>query len=203
MAPPLITVSAAVLLASLAAASSPAWSIEIARQGNAVILSGPIKLGDEYVFRDRLVAEGATGVRTIWLSSGGGSLDATFEIARRLRREGWTTAVDAQRMRCASACTILFSAGVQRHYLNADRIMSGVVLPAQSRGLGYHQGNSSTSRQPAGFSGAATGYVIGAYHEFGTPAAARLPDLAPPDRLYVLSGTEALAKGIATSLSPP
>ena len=201
--PRLATLFFAAGVAALPLAVSPAHAIEVVSKGNAILLSGAIKLGDEYVFRDRLAAEKATGLRTIWLASPGGSVDAAVWIARKLRQDGWTTVVDASRGACASACTILFSAGVRRHYIATERLKTGVVSFAEGRGLGYHQGGTSLSRQPGGFSGAATAFVIATYHEFGTPAAATLADLSPPNRIYVLPGKDALAKGIATSLSPP
>ena len=199
---PRLVLALAVLAVALAGVV-PAWSVEITRRGDAVLLSGVIRAGDEAVLREWLEGDSPAGARVVWLASPGGSVGAAREMARLLRREGWTTVVDAARMRCMSACTILFSAGVKRHYLGTGRLRSGVLGPQESRGLGYHQGTEDLASQPAGFSGMATVAVIGAFYELGTPAAASLPDLAPPDRLYVLSGEEALARGIATSLAAP
>lgn len=192
-----------VVLAIAPFGAVPARAIEITRQGDAVLLSGVIGPGDADVLREWLENEGPASGRTLWLSSPGGSIGAARDMGRLLRREGWTTVVDAARFRCLSACTILFSAGVRRHYLGTQRLRIGVQPPVASWGLGYHQGTEDASRQLAGFSGMATVAVIGAYVELGTPFAAALPDRAPPDRLYVLSGEEALARGIATSLTAP
>ncbi|MHB2167502.1 hypothetical protein [Alsobacter sp. R-9] len=115
----------------------------------------------------------------------------------------WATLVDARSSWCASACTAIFAAGVRRHYVGTQGLVDGTVEAKTARGLAYHEGGNPQSLQPLKYSGNATAAMIDLYYEFGSREAASLATLAMPNRLYVISGATALAKGIATGLGPP
>jgi hypothetical protein len=127
------------------------------------------------------------------------------EIARDIRKLGLNTAVDGSRAVCASACTVLFAAGVQRHYYNADGVPEGVRKADMSPGLGYHGANNSAStilmaRQSPG---AGMQGIINMYYELGSSGAAGLANQAAPSQLYKINGRTALSLGIATSTARP
>lgn len=181
----------------------PAAALDLRLAGSTLVLSGPLNWGSHHEFKSFVEALPAGTVRVVALNSGGGSVESAMEIGRRIRKEGWATFVDARKARCSSACTAVFAAGVGRHYVGAESIADGIVEPKANRGLGYHEGGSPQSLQPMQYSGGATGAMINLYYEFGSREAASLATKAPPNRLYIISGATALAKGIATSLSPP
>lgn len=190
-------------LLAITAAAAPANAIELKRAGPLLLLQGPLNWGDHHVFKTFVDAQ-PPGIRTVVLNSGGGSVEAAQEIGRKIRKEGWSTLVDARRMRCASACTAIFAAGTTRHYVGTDGLSDGAVGPKSMRGgLGYHQGSSPHSLHANNYSGGASAYMVAVYYEFGSRGAASIVDLAPPNMLYVISGRTALDKGIATSLAMP
>jgi hypothetical protein len=192
-----------VALVATLAATVPAQAIELKRSGAFLLLQGPLNWGDHHVFKAFVDAQ-PPGIRTVVLNSGGGSVEAAQEIGRRIRKEGWATLVDARKMRCASACTAIFAAGLSRHYVGADGLADEAIGPKTRRGgLGYHQGSSPASLHANNYSGGASAYMVALYYEFGSRGAASVVDLAPPNMLYVLSGRTALEKGIATSLAMP
>ncbi len=177
----------------------PAHALEIVRRGDAIVLSGQINPGDDFRFRDEVIAKGAP--RSVILDSTGGHVLSAYEIGRLVRSKGMKTIVDAGQMRCVSACTLIFAAGVQRHYVNAN-FADQAVAPADGRGLGYHEGLSFVAGrwQQAG---SATAYMIEGYYEFGSSKAASLITRASVRQMYYVSGTSALSLGLATSLTLP
>lgn len=179
----------------------PASAMEFHVSPPLVLAAGEIKNGDENTFR-RLLAERPKGsIRGVVLHSSGGFVYPAGEIGRLIRENGLITVVDASRFKCVSACTVLFAAGTARFYLHSAGISDGVARHA-SRGLGFHEGSSSLSRDANGYSGSGTARVIALLHEFGVPRAADLTTRAPPDGIYMVSGSTALEIGLATSLGP-
>lgn len=180
-----------------------AEALELRLSGSTLVLSSTLKWGAHHEFKTFVDAQPKGAIRTVALHSSGGSVESAQEIGRRIRNEGWATLVDARHASCASACTAIFAAGVRRHYVGTQGLVDGQVESKAARGLGYHEGGSPHSLQPLRYSGGATAAMINLYYEFGSREAASLATLAPPNRLYVISGATALAKGIATSLGPP
>ena len=200
-------VPAACLAATLAAciSTAPASALEITARGSDIYLNGPIELGDHAKFESFMLANKGRGLRTVHLNSPGGWTGDMREIARDIRWAGLDTAIDGSRAVCASACTVLFAAGVRRFYYNADRVAEGVRKADRSPGLGYH--GASNSRSTIVMSGRGPGVgtqqIIDMYYELGSSAAAGLATQAEPSELYKINGRTALAAGIATSLAKP
>ena len=186
-------------LAVLAFTSRPATALEFSTRGDVMTLRGPIRDGDDALFREAL----GGGVRVVNLNSGGGKIQPASEIARLIRSKGLTTVTDASSALCASACTVIFAGGRQRYYLNAGNLTEGAFSKTNFRGLGFHEGNDPLSREKNHYSGRATANMINMYYEMGISAASSLATKAPPEQYYRISGPTALSFGIATSLSRP
>ena len=179
-------------------------ALEISKKGNMVILSGQVVSDDQYNFKDFMSDPDNSNVKIIKLNSRGGRTIAAIHMGRLIRSKNLTTFVDAKTDNCASACTILFSSGVRRHYINAEFIKDGVYNKDQLKtGLGYHEAHATLSLEKSHYSGQATAEEIGAFYEFGAQNAIDLVKRAPPDKLYKISAKTALDLGLATSLSPP
>jgi hypothetical protein len=193
------------MLAAAFLMPSAAQALEVSAKGDAIFLSGLISLGSHATFEGFMAANRDKRFRVIHLNSPGGWTGDMTEIARDIRKAGLSTAVDGSRAICASACTVLFAAGVQRYYYNAERIAEGVGKADASPGLGYHGANNAASTiVMAGQSpGAGTQQVINMYYEFGSPKAADLAQKAAPSQLYRIGAGTALSLGIATSTSRP
>jgi hypothetical protein len=199
------TVAGALLaLGAICALSTPAHAISITVRGADLFLNGFIELGDHAKVEAVMMANRGK-LRTVHLNSPGGWSGDMREIARDIRKQGLNTAVDGSRAVCASACTVLFAAGVQRFYYNADRIPEGVRKADASPGLGYHgAGNSLDTIRMAGQGpGAGMQGVINMYYELGSPAGATLANQAAFTQLNKINGRTARSLGIATSLSRP
>jgi hypothetical protein len=181
----------------------PALALDMRVSGSQILLSGNIVDGDEHRFREIMDSPAGANIRVVRLNSGGGKIEPAGQIGRIIRRRGLATLVEAGSSRCGSACTVIFASGATRHYVGADRIQDGEVGRDAYRGLAYHQGNNPLSRASGRFSGQATGAMISWYYEFGSSGARDLPDKAPPQKFYQISGATALSRGIATSLSRP
>ena len=177
-----------------------AQAIDLRAQGAAAYLSGDIRSGDEFVFRDFLAKTPA--VRTLYLSSSGGFVLPTVEIARQVRKAGLATAVDAARAKCQSACTGIFVAGVRRHYFNAGAIVEGVETKG-GVGLGFHEANAFSVSGKRSYSGGGTAQMINIYYEMGVPGAAEIITKSGPRSIYSISAATAQTLGIATSLLAP
>jgi hypothetical protein len=193
------------LTAALLACAAPAAALDISARGADIFLSGGIELGSHAKFERFLLENRGKTFRTVHLNSPGGWSGDMREIARDIRKLGMSTAVDGSRAVCASACTVLFAAGVQRFYYNADRVPEGIQKADRSPGLGYHGANNSAStilmaRQSPG---AGMQGIINMYYEMGSSAAAGLATKAEPSQLYKINGKTALSLGIATSTVRP
>jgi hypothetical protein len=182
----------------------PAQAMTITVRGSDLFLTGFIELGDHAKVEAVMLAHRGK-LRTVHLNSPGGWSGDMREIARDIRKHGLNTAVDGSRAVCASACTVLFAAGLQRFYYNADRVREGVGKADASPGLGYHgAGNSLDTIRMAGQGpGAGMQGVINMYFELGSPAGATLANQAAFTELNRINGRTALSLGIATSLSRP
>jgi hypothetical protein len=170
-------------------------------RGNAVIISGPVKQGDNVRFDEFMAQPAARGARIFILNSGGGTIGIALHIAREIRKRRGATVVDG-RTSCESACTVMFAGGVSRHYINTGGLQDR--LGGARGGLGFHEGNNANSdgrgRQ---YSGGATAAMINAYYEMGASGAAQFATKAGFRGMYRISGATALSSGVATSLSPP
>jgi hypothetical protein len=193
-----LAATAAVLL-SIAPSSMSASAMQFTVRAPLILAEGDIKNGDENDFRRLLAAQPKGSIRGVVLHSRGGFVHAAGEIGRLIRENGLLTVVDASRFTCVSACTIVFAAGAGRVYLNAGNVAEG-IFPHAGRGLGFHEGSSSLSRDANGYSGAGTAHVIAFFYEFGVPGAAELTRKAPPNAVYMVSARKALEVGLATSL---
>lgn len=183
---------------------SPSTALEISKSGSIVILKGSIVAGDEFEFKNFMNDPSNAAIKIVRLNSTGGKVIPARDIGRLIRSKNLTTYVDSKSDNCASACTLLFGAGVKRHYANAQNIKDGVYgFKEQAVGLGYHEGNAPLSLDGNKYSGQATADMIAAYYEFGVQNAKDIITLAPPNKLYRLSSQKALSLGIATSLSAP
>ena len=168
---------------------------EIRASGRIITISGEIVPGDQFKFRDLLKETGAAAIR---LNSPGGDIYTAGEIARQIRAARSSTIVDAARDSCISACTILFAGGQRRLYLNAERVGESSD-PGDFRGLGFHQANHPDQAGPGRYSGEGTAQMKSLYYEFGVPNAATLAKNASPDEVFLITGREAVAMGIATA----
>ena len=186
-----------IALAALAAlAATPAKAINVSRSGDAILLRGPIKPGDEFKFRNFLAAN--PGVKIVMLDSPGGFILPAREIARDIRKNRLDTGVDAGRAICNSACTGIFTGGVGRYYLNTQGLADG---DTKRRGLGFHQGNAFNATGFRAQSGTATADMINIYYEMGASGAADFVTKADWKSLHRISGATAIQHGIATGLT--
>jgi hypothetical protein len=194
-----------IIALALFGALAPAAALDVSARGADIYLSGSIELGSHARFERFLLENRGKSFRTVHLNSPGGWSGDMREIARDIRKLGLNTAVDGSRAVCASACTVLFAAGVQRFYYNADKVPEGVRKADMSPGLGYHGANNAAStiimaRQSPG---AGMQGIINMYYEMGSAAAVGLANRAEPSQLYKINGRTALSMGIATSTARP
>ena len=191
-------VAASALLVGLAA---PAHALQMTESGPVATLSGFFERGDEVRFRAFLGRPRPAPLRVLYLNSPGGNLQAGLEIGRQVRRAGLTTAVQADRHVCDSACTLAFAGGVRRHNINGDRVFEGM---SSMMGLGFHPAWRQGNRvDPSLRSEEATGRIRAFYAEMGMPRAAGLMDRAAINSMFRPSGRTSLDLNIATSLAPP
>jgi hypothetical protein len=193
-----------ILAGAVIGSTAPAHALSITVRGSDLFLAGFIELGD-HAKVEAVMQANRGKLRTVHLNSRGGWSGDMREIARDIRKYGLNTAVDGSRSVCASACTVLFAAGVRRFYYNSDRVAEGVRRADGSPGLGYHgAGNSLDTIRMAGQGpGAGMQGVINMYYEMGSPAGATLANQAAFTELNKINGRTALSLGIATSLSRP
>jgi hypothetical protein len=182
-------------------ASFQAEAAQFSQKGSVAQLSGGINRGDGQKFEDFMARPEAASLKVIYLDSGGGSVGDAARIARAIRKARLATVVNASSARCESACTGIFTGGVARHYINAQKLVDGEGGPA--RGLGFHEGNNAQSGSARTYSGAATSGMINIYYEMGVGAAAQFATKSAYNKMYRVSGPTALQTGLATSLSPP
>lgn len=187
--------------ALLAICATPASALEFSMRGNAVVISGPVRMGDNVRFDEFMAQPAAANARVFILNSPGGTIGIALHIAREIRKRRGTTVADG-RTTCESACTVMFAGGVSRHYINTAGLQDR--LGGTRGGLGFHEGNNANSdgrgRQ---YSGQASQAMANAYAEMGMRSAASLMVKASDREMYRISGQTALSTGVATSLSPP
>jgi hypothetical protein len=188
-------------LGAQAMAPTHVFALQFSSRGNTIILSGSIKPGDQYEFRDFLAAH--PGVKYVELNSSGGSIESAGEIGRQIRAHNLSTIVDASYARCGSACTALFASGVQRYYAGAAGIKDRVGTAKTGRGLCYHEGNNFLANGRRGQSGSATAEMIKWFYEFGSGQASSIITKADWRHLYYISAETALSLGLATSTRRP
>ena len=181
--------------------SSRAVAIELGNKGDTLFLSGSIKQGDQFLFRDFLSANSI--IKYVDLNTGGGHIEAAGQIGRQIRDKKLHTIVDGSRSKCGSSCTIIFSAGVLRFYVNGAGIKDGVGEMRNGRGLGYHEGDKLLANGKRGQSGAATGEVISWYYEFGSKEARSLITRSDWKHFYYVSPETAISLGLATGTKRP
>lgn len=186
------------------ATMGPAAALRFRLNGTTLFLSGAIELGDPGRLEQFLADRGNPKITTVVLNSPGGWLVNATEIARILRRMQVTTVVDARTAICASACTVLFAAGVRRHYINSEGVREG-VFERHVTGLGFHQASNTRDNERVAMrsAGAGTGTLVAAYHEFGVGRAGELAMRASGKALFRINGQTALETGVATSLARP
>src|SRR5262245_18866665 len=106
--------------AFLAVALATTWLVPpakaakiVALDNGSILISGRIQPGDESPFQSLLSRLRAREPIEVHLDSPGGALQAAMKIAEIVRNAGLTTRVP-YRAYCASACTLVFAAGVNR-----------------------------------------------------------------------------------------
>ncbi len=187
-----------VVCALLIMPSNP-YAMEISGKGDAVFLSGKINYGDDINFREFLAGKPAGSIKTVWLSSPGGFVTPARDLGRLIRFNGMTTVVDAARSRCDSACTLLFTSGVRRIYLNSAGIAE--KEGGAKFGLGFHEGSALSVSGYVIQNGRASADMIDGYYEFGVGGAAPLVNRAGYKSIYHISLKTALESGVATGSS--
>jgi hypothetical protein len=178
--------------------------IQLSQTDRFIFLQGGICPGDDKRFKTFL-ATVPPNIRLIKLASGGGNGGAAQAIGVMLREAGFNTYVDATRDRCASACTHIFAAGVERFYAGSSEIKTGRDARV---GLGYHYLNSRRPEQTDDekdkvFNATAAVYLKKMLAPAGVEAATALMSSNRTTQMTWLNGNEALQAGIATSLSAP
>ena len=176
-------------------------SFRLSVNGSVATFVGHIETGDDVAFVRELNAPRSPPLRVLYLESPGGATAAGVAMARAIRRAGLITAVDARSEACGSACTMLFVAGVQRHYVHGEVVREGF---SSMTGLGFHRGhNSGKGRLPDTLSNRYTDMECGLFKEMGVPRACDLVMRATFGPEFFPSGATALQLGIATSLEAP
>lgn len=188
-------------LIACACMAADAQAIELSQKGAVAFLSGSINDGDQFKLRDFLASPQGQQIRVIYLDSTGGRILEAKEMARHIRNANIATAVDARKSRCFSACTGLFTAGVQRHYVNASAVADGEG--GRDVGLGFHEGNVLQRDGKRGYSGYGTSEMVNIYYEMRVPGAAQLITRSTFRNMFKVSAQTAMSTGIATSLAAP
>jgi hypothetical protein len=178
--------------------------IQLSQTGQFILLQGGICPGDDKRFKTFLAAV-PSNIRLIKLVSGGGNGGAAQAIGVMIRDAGFNTYVDATRDRCASACTHIFAAGVERFYAGSSNIKTGRDARL---GLGYHYLNSRRPDQTDDekdkiFNATTAVYLKKMLAPAGVEAVTALMSNNRTTQMTWLNGNEALQAGIATSLSSP
>lgn len=183
-------------MACLAAPQS-AKAIYLSENGGNATMLGQMLVGDEKVFAEFLARPRAQPIRVLYLDSYGGSLSAGIGIGLIVRKAGLTTAVNAPYKSCVSACTLIFAAGVRRHYIHGETIEDGYN---SASGLGYHTA-SFVGTSVAAHKGDDIANRF--YTAMGSPAAGGLAAKGRGSSVYRPSGATSLSLKIATSLAEP
>lgn len=178
--------------------------ISLTVQDGFIVMRGGICPGDEDKFR-AFIKTADRSARTIKLISGGGNGSAAEGIGILVRGGGYSTYVDGAVDRCASSCTHVFAAGVQRFYSGAETIVTGT---AARRGLGYHyldanHKGESDAEKDRKFNATAVPFLKRMLPAQAADAAIALMKANHTAQVTWLNGNEALRAGIATSLAAP
>ena len=182
-------------------APAPASAIYLSEAGGNATLYGPFDADDAQIFAAFLAKARPRPIKVLYLESPGGSITAGVSIGRMVRKAGLTTAVKADSQICDSACTLVFAAGVKRHYVHGDSVYEGL---SSRSGLGYHPAYLRGDR--VHFSIKSDEYVAlmnTYYAEMGAPRTAELMAMAGINSIYRPSGQTSLDLHIATSLIAP
>ncbi len=173
----------------------------LSESGSRAYISGEIEMGDEKKFEEFLGKIREKPLKVVFLEGYGGSLGASVLIGRMIRKAKLSTAMRADRALCESACTMIFAGGVQRYYINGQRISDGF---SSRGGLGYHPSHTRDPSRMFGTHSDRGTQAMGAYYrEMGAPRAIELASQAAFNTIYRPSGKTALEMKIATSLAEP
>lgn len=179
--------------------TAPTQAAWFAARDGLLMLRGAIEMGDAHALATRLKAD--PGLRVLRLDSYGGSVKGAIELGEIVRRAKLTTLVDASRDVCDSACTMIFAAGVARHYLNAEAMTEGFSGQA---GLGYHRSYMRGDRvTPPTLSDEGERLMMAYYRKMGAKAAVALARRGTISSFWRPNGPTALRLGLATSLAAP
>jgi hypothetical protein len=188
----------AVLAASALPAEARLW---MSASGSKAYLTGDIDNGDDARFEAFLNQPRAVKLKTVYLSSPGGYIAPAIRISQMIRKAGLATAVEADRVRCDSACNMIFAGGVRRYYVRGDRVSEGY---SSVYGLGYHPSHvTNSARTYAVLSDRGTDTMAAFYRSMGQPRAIELARKAAFNSFYRPNGQTALQLKIATSLAEP
>lgn len=194
-------VAAIVVALTAFAAPGPARAMFLSESDGVARLSGSMEEGAAEKFRAFLAQKRDRPIRVLWLYSPGGIVEEAVKIGEAVRAAGLTTAVDGGSAYCDSACTMVFVAGLRRHYVNADRVEEGL---AGLSGLGFHLSRMrGDARTPPMKSEKGSERMRAYYARMGVPAAYELCARAAINTLYRPGGRTALATKVATSLAAP
>jgi hypothetical protein len=183
--------------------ASPTHAASFSQSGATAAISGAIDDGDDFRLNAFLRRPEAAQIKVIYLNSPGGYVYAAYKMSEAIRAARLSTAVDASHAICASACTALFVAGVQRYYLNAQSLADG---SRQGRGLGFHSAsdwNGGAMHANRESSQVGNGMLAYVYREMGASGASDLVKRADYTGVYWVSGQTALSLNVATSLGRP
>lgn len=185
----------------LAAAAAPASALSFSERDGVAHLQGAFENGDEDAFRSFLEQPRPHKIRVLYLYSYGGKIAPAVRIAEMVRRAGIATAVNATRDVCDSACTLVFAAGVRRHYVDGQYVYEG---QSSRTGLGYHPARRLVNMAEGSHLSEGGSEVLRLFYaRMGSPRAAELMREAAINTVYRPSGATALRLGLATSLSAP
>jgi hypothetical protein len=189
------------LVTGMTAISAQAASFK--QSGSVATVSGVIEDGDDFRLNAFLRQPDSGRIKLVYLNSPGGNLYAAYRMSEAIRAAGLSTAVDASRAICASACTAIFVGGAKRYYLNAQSIVDG---SRQGGGLGFHSAsdwNGGALHANQEKSDVGNGVLAYVYREMGASGANSLTGRADYTGVYWISGRTALSLNIATSLTVP
>lgn len=189
------------IAAGIVCAASQAQAIHLTESGPVAYLQGSFEAGDDKRFEEFLKQPRAQKLRVLYLYSYGGAITPATKIAELVRKAGLTTAVRARNEVCDSACTLVFAAGVRRHYVDGDAVEEGL---SSRTGLGYHPARRIVNAaEGSHLSEGGSERLRKLYARMGAPGASDLIRRAAINTVFRPSGATALKLKIATSLRAP
>ncbi len=192
---------AIIFLAACPAGTAPAGAILLSETNGEARLAGTFDKDDEKVFAEFLARPRAAPLRVLWLDSRGGAILPAIAIGLMTRKARLTTATRADAATCDSACTLVFAAGVRRHYVNGASVFEGL---SSLSGLGFHGANiRGDAVRPTLASDKGTRLMNAYYKLMGMPGAGELAARAAINTVFRPSGATALRLRIATGLGEP